>query len=77
MSRRGTTGRSIAAITWLAIVLASEDDCMGWHQSGVVAVCAWEAELWWEEAYPAFVEDHRRISEFLGVEYESNDAGAR
>jgi hypothetical protein len=29
-----------------AIVLAPHGDCMGWHEPGVVHVCAWEEELW-------------------------------
>ena len=32
-----------------AIVLAAGGDCMGWHEPGVVHLCAWEQELWWSE----------------------------
>jgi hypothetical protein len=46
-----------------AIVLASgsDNDCMGWHEPGVVHVCAWEEDLWWEAAHPWFVHEHRDI----------------
>jgi len=51
-----------------AIVLAAgTDDAMGWHEPGVVHVCAWEEELWWTDTIPAFVDDHRDVLELLGV----------
>lgn len=53
-----------------AIVLAEGDDCMGWYEPGVVAVCAWEQGLWWEDAYPQFEAEHRDILDLLGVERE-------
>jgi len=53
-----------------AIVLAPHEDAMGWHEPGVVHVCAWEQELWWEDTVPAFVDDHREIFEWLGVVVE-------
>lgn len=53
-----------------AIVLAPGGDGMGWHEPGVVHVCAWEEELWWEETVPKFVDDHRDLFELLGVAVE-------
>jgi len=53
-----------------AIVLDNADDAMGWCSPGVVAVCAWEADLWWEEAYPSWVEHHHAILDTLDVVYE-------
>jgi hypothetical protein len=50
-----------------AIVLAPGGDGMGWHERGVVHVCAWEEELWWNDTVPEFVDDHREIFELLGV----------
>jgi hypothetical protein len=50
-----------------AIVLDEEQDCMGWHSTGVVAVCAWERGLWWEEGDPSFEEDHRDLMDLLDV----------
>lgn len=50
-----------------AIVLAPFDDCMGYHVPGVVHVCAWERDLWWNDAIPGFVDDHRGILDRLGV----------
>ena len=58
-----------------AVLLArGEDDCMGWHDQGVVAVCAWERELAWECTAP-FLEDHRPVLERLGVAREPTEAG--
>jgi hypothetical protein len=52
-----------------AVVLDSgQHDVMGWQRAGVVAVCAWEQELWWEDCDPAFAREHRAIFELLGVE---------
>jgi hypothetical protein len=53
-----------------AIVLAEHADCMGWHEYGVVHVCAWEEELWWYDTSPKFVEEHRDIFERLGTVVE-------
>ncbi len=52
------------------VVLSSRDDSMGWCSPGTVAICAWEAELWWEEADRDFVESHRDVLERLGVAIE-------
>jgi hypothetical protein len=56
-----------------AIVLDEGQDCMGWHDDGVVAVCAWEQELWWEDGDRAFEEEHRDVLNLLGVEREVVD----
>jgi hypothetical protein len=53
-----------------AIVLAPGGDAMGWHEPGVVHVCAWEEELWWYDSDPAFMKDHREVLGLLGVEVE-------
>jgi hypothetical protein len=58
------------AVGLRAFVLDSADDCTGWHDRGVVAVCAWEQELWWTEAYPAFVKEHRALFDLLTIECE-------
>lgn len=50
-----------------AIILAAgEINTMGWHDNGIVAVCAWDRELWqeWDEG---FVREHRPILEKLDV----------
>lgn len=50
-----------------AILLATgEDDVNGWHTPGVVAVCAWERELW-TDVDPAHHEEHARLWQRLGV----------
>jgi hypothetical protein len=52
-----------------AIVLdAGEDGTHGWAWDGVVAVCAWEHELWWEDCSPWFVKDHREVFDLIGVD---------
>jgi hypothetical protein len=56
-----------------AIVLAPGQDAMGWHEPGVVHVCAWEEELWWHDTLPAFLEGHREILERLGVAVETDN----
>lgn len=47
-------------------------DCMGWHRQGIVAICAWERDLWWPDATPRFVEEHRDIFELLDVRARKN-----
>jgi ElaB/YqjD/DUF883 family membrane-anchored ribosome-binding protein len=54
-----------------AIVLAPGGDAMGWHEPGVVHVCAWEEGLWWNDTLPAFVDDHRELFESLDVVVET------
>ena len=58
------------AIGLNAVVLAPGDDAMGWHEPGVVHVCAWEDELWWHDADPDFVQDHSETFGRLGVVVE-------
>ena len=50
-----------------AIVLDGHTDCMGWAGDGVVAICAWEQGLWWEDCDRGFEEDHRDLLDLLGV----------
>lgn len=58
-----------------AIVLApAEDNTAGWHTTGVVAVCAWERELWTETSVD-FYESHRALFERLGVPCERQRDG--
>ena len=60
-----------------AIVIDEGQDCMGWHHDGVVAICAWEQELWWEDCDRGFEEDHRDVLDLLGVEREIADQRLR
>lgn len=57
------------AVGLRAIVLDSADDCMGWHDRGVVAVCAWEQGLWWELAEMDWVREHHGVLERIGVNH--------
>lgn len=53
-----------------AIVLAQgEDNTDGWHNDGVVAVCAWERSLWQELEDNEFVAAHAPIWQRLGVDW--------
>jgi hypothetical protein len=50
-----------------AIVLDSRIDCAGWCGPGVVAICAWDRELWeWGSANE--VQEHDHILDLLEVE---------
>jgi hypothetical protein len=59
------------AVGLQAIILDTDDEldpCMGWYASGVVAVCAWEQDVWWEIIEESFLEEHRDILQLLEVE---------
>jgi hypothetical protein len=53
---------------------AGEEDTDGWHHPGVVAVCAWERELW-REMDAEFHEEHADLLERLGVPCETTRIG--
>jgi hypothetical protein len=58
-----------------AVVLAPGSfDCDGWHEPGVVAVCAWERELWRELTWKGYSR-HRALFERLGVPCEQTKEG--
>jgi len=58
------------------IVLApGEEDTDGWHDPGVVAVCAWERELW-REVDDEYYQEHADILERLGVPCEKTRSGS-
>lgn len=56
-----------------AIILDSDDDCMGWCHLGEVAICAWEADLWWQDAIPAWLDEHRELLDRLEVEIAGDE----
>ena len=56
------------AVGLRAVVLSGDDHAMGWHNAGVIGLCGWERELWWEDAHPWFLEEHEWILDRLGVE---------
>jgi hypothetical protein len=41
---------------------------MGWHLPGVVAICAWEQDLWWDQTKPEWLVEHAHVLDLLGVE---------
>ena len=52
-----------------AIVLAEGGRLMGWHNHGVVAICAWERSFVLEDSTLSFIEEHQGIFDKLGVPY--------
>lgn len=58
-----------------AIALApGEYSTGGWHTNGVVAVCAWEADLWIDYAVSHY-EDHKAVFDRLGVQSHPIEKG--
>lgn len=51
-----------------AIVLDAGREWMGLHTPGVVEVCAWEQDLWWDDLDPRFEAEHRALLDLLDVE---------
>lgn len=49
------------------VVLSSDTDGMGYHRRGEVGVCAWNADLWWEDMEPGWWREHAETLERLGV----------
>lgn len=44
------------------------DGSMGWYGDGVVAVCAWEHDVWWDIVEQHFLDAHRPVLDLLDVE---------
>jgi hypothetical protein len=58
-----------------ALLLApGQWNCDGWHRPGVVAVCAWERDLWRELTGQGYAQ-HRDLFERLEVPCEQTDDG--
>ena len=53
------------------ILGAGDDEAMGWHQPGIVAIEAWEAALWWDDGLPSFIAEHDGLLRRLGVEHRT------
>jgi hypothetical protein len=51
-----------------AIALTGCDDAMGWHVNGVIVICSWDHDLWWNNAFPSWLDEHREILDRLEVE---------
>lgn len=53
-----------------AVVLdRGQEDTLGWHQPGVVALCAWERSIYLEDCCLGFIDEHQEIFDKLNVEY--------
>jgi hypothetical protein len=60
-----------------AIVLDSgRETYLGWHRPGVVAICAWETELEWDDCCPEFYREHKAVFAKLEIPVEQADDGA-
>lgn len=58
-----------------AVVLApGEWGTAGWHRPGIVAVCAWTRELWYETE-EWFHDEHADVYNMIGLEREVQDDG--
>ena len=60
------------AVGLRAIVLGGEeacDDCMGWYgPPGLIGICAWDHDLWWDIIEESWLDEHRPVLELLSVE---------
>ena len=52
------------------LLASSEYDALGWHEPGIVAVCAWDRNIYWECAIPSFIEEHKNLFNKLGVPFK-------
>lgn len=58
-----------------AVVLAPGDwSAQGWHRPGIVAVCAWERELWYS-TFQWYHDEHKRVFDQIGLEREPESDG--
>ncbi len=48
-------------------MLSGDTECQGWHTRGVVAVCAWPEDLWFEGISNRWHREHADLLERLGV----------
>jgi hypothetical protein len=49
------------------VLAAGSNSAMGWYRPGVVAICAWEWDVSWDDCRPEFFKEHNRLFEKLGV----------
>ena len=49
---------------------AGNADCLGWHEPGVIGLCAWERQMVWRSCDAEFLRDHRSVFDRLGIDYE-------
>ena len=51
-----------------AVVLAAGwSGTMGWHDNGVVGICAWEKEIYWDDCDYEFYKEHKTIFKKLDI----------
>jgi len=56
-----------------AVLLAEGDDSiLGWHRKGVVAICAWDREIAWDDCSPDFYREHQEIFNKLNIPCHKN-----
>lgn len=49
------------------ILARGEDDCLGWHRSGLVALCAWDREIVLTRVNDCFYRQHRCLLQNLAI----------
>ncbi|MDM8549726.1 hypothetical protein QUF72_06605 [Desulfobacterales bacterium HSG2] len=59
-----------------AVVLSSAYyGLLGWHNKGVVGICAWEKEIEWHDCSDEFYEEHEGIFGKLNIQCSKNKSG--
>ena len=62
----GTLGDAIDAI---ALYGSDDPNLLGWYGNGVVRLCSWEADLWWNRCPPEFIDEIEEVLDRIGVDY--------
>jgi hypothetical protein len=51
-------------------------DCMGWRRPGIVAICAWDRDIEWDDDWEGVCTEHEALLDNLGVVfYPQEDKG--
>jgi hypothetical protein len=64
------TGNELAVGLHAIVLDDQKAEAAGWHLPGIVAICSWQRDLWWNDAEPRFVADHMPELQRLGVEID-------
>ena len=49
------------------ILARGDEDCLGWHRPGLVALCAWDREVTLSHVWDGFYRQHQNLLENLAV----------
>jgi hypothetical protein len=62
---------------WIdAIILNYDEAALGWYNAGVIALCSWEADLWWNRYPSACLGEIEEVLDRIGVDYGPRRSGA-